>query len=212
VWQGTTERTTIMMKAVIFDYGSVLTRTLDPQPRAAWEEQLGLEPGKLQQIVHNDTSWIEVQCGRLSVEAYWLDVGQQLGLKPQETARMRSDFYRGDKRNDELVAYIDQVRAAGLQTAVLSNFSKELRDFLVHYTLLDHFDQIAISAEIGVMKPSAKAYQAILAMLDLPAAACVFVDDQPGNIDVAEALGMQGVVFRDTPSCIAGLTRLLSTP
>ena len=201
-----------MMKAVIFDYGSVLTRTLDPQPRAAWEEQLGLEPGKLQQIVHNDTSWIEVQCGRLSVEAYWLDVGQQLGLKPQETARMRSDFYRGDKRNDELVAYIDQVRAAGLQTAVLSNFSKELRDFLVHYTLLDHFDQIAISAEIGVMKPSAKAYQAILAMLDLPAAACVFVDDQPGNIDVAEALGMQGVVFRDTPSCIAGLTRLLSTP
>ena len=212
MWQGTTERTTIMMKAVIFDYGSVLTRTLDPQPRAAWEEQLGLEPGKLQQIVHNDTSWIEVQCGRLSVEAYWLDVGQQLGLKPQETARMRSDFYRGDKRNDELVAYIDQVRAAGLQTAVLSNFSKELRDFLVHYTLLDHFDQIAISAEIGVMKPSAKAYQAILAMLDLPAAACVFVDDQPGNIDVAEALGMQGVVFRDTPSCIAGLTRLLSTP
>ena len=103
-----------MMRAVIFDYGSVLTRTLDPQPRAAWEEQLGLEPGGLQQMVHNDTSWIEVQCGRLSVEAYWRDVGQQLGLKPQETARMRSDFYRGDKRNDELVAYIDQVRAAGL--------------------------------------------------------------------------------------------------
>jgi epoxide hydrolase-like predicted phosphatase len=200
-----------MMRAVIFDYGSVLTRTLDPQPRAAWEKKLGLKPGKLPQMVHNDTSWIEVQCGRLSVEAYWRDVGQQLGLKPQETARMRSDFYRGDQRNDELVAYIDQVRAAGLQTAILSNFSEELRCFLEHHTLLDHFDRIAISAEIGVMKPSAKAYQAVLAMLDLPAAACVFVDDQPGNIDAAEALGMQGIVFRDNPSCIAELTRWLAT-
>jgi epoxide hydrolase-like predicted phosphatase len=198
-----------MMRAVIFDYGSVLARTLDPHPRAVWEEQLGLEPGGLQQRVHNDTSWIEVQCGRLSVEAYWCDVGQQLGLKPPETARMRNDFYRGDKRNDELVAYIDQVRAAGLRTAVLSNFSKELRSFLEHHTLLDHFDQIAISAEIGVMKPSAKAYQAVLAMLDLPAAACVFVDDQPGNIDAAEALGMRGIVFRDNPSCIEELTQLL---
>jgi FMN phosphatase YigB (HAD superfamily) len=148
-------------------------------------------------MVHNDTSWIEVQCGRLSVEAYWLDVGQQLGLKPKETARIRSDFYRSDKRNDELVAYIDQVRAAGLRTAVLSNFSVELRGFLKHHTLLDHFDRIAISAEIGVMKPSAKAYQ---------------VDDQPGNINAAEALGMQGIVFRDNPSCIAELTRLLATP
>ena len=200
-----------MIRAVIFDYGSVLTRTLDPQPRAAWEDQLDLEPGGLQQTVHNNTSWVEAQCGRLSVEAYWIDVGQQLGLTPHETARMRTDFYRGDHRNDELVDYIDQIRTAGLQTAVLSNFSVELRMFLKHYALLNHFDQIAISAEIGVMKPSAKAYQAVLAMLDLPAAACVFVDDQPVNIDAAQALGMQGVVFRDTPSCIAELTRLLST-
>jgi FMN phosphatase YigB (HAD superfamily) len=49
-------------------------------------------------------------------------------------------------------------------------------------------------------------------MLDLPAAACVFIDDQPGNIDAAKALGMQGIVFRDNPSCIAALTRLLATP
>ncbi|MDH3601343.1 MAG: HAD family phosphatase [Candidatus Tectomicrobia bacterium] len=201
-----------MIQAVIFDYGSVLTRTLDPQPRTAWEDQLGLEPGGLQQTVHNNTSWIEAQCGRLSVETYWMDVGRQLGLTSQETARVRADFYRSDHRNDELVDYIDQVRTAGLQTAVLSNFSTELRMFLKHYALLDHFDRIAISAEIGVMKPSTKAYQAVLAMLDLPAAACVFVDDQPVNIDAAQALGMHGIVFHDNLSCIAKLTRLLAAP
>ncbi len=199
-----------MIKAVIFDYGNVLSRTLDRQPRADWDNQLGLEPGDVQQAVHNDTSWVEAQCGRLSVEAYWIDVGRRLGLTPRATAQLRADFYCGDHRNDELVEHIEQMRSAGLQTAVLSNFSLELRMFLAQQALVEHFDQIAISAEIGVMKPSAKAYQAVLAMLDLPAAACVFVDDLPANIHAAQALGMHGIVFRDNPSCIAELNRLLS--
>ncbi len=135
---------------------------------------------------------------------------KRLGLTPQETAQMRTDFYRGDCRNDELVECIAQMRTAGLQTAVLSNFSEELRVFLEQYALLHHFDQIAISAEIGVMKPAAKAYHEVLTMLDLPAAACVFVDDQPVNIHAAQALGMHGIVFRDNPSCLAELDRLLA--
>ena len=209
---GRRQRAAVMIRAVIFDYGSVLSRTLDPQLRAAWEEQLGLEPGGLQQAVHNDRSWIEAQCGRLPVEAYWTDVGQRLGLTPPETAQMRTDFYRADRRNDELVEYIAQIRTAGLQTAVLSNFSLELRLLLEQHALLKHFDQIAISAEIGVMKPAAKAYHTVLAMLDLPATACVFVDDQPVNIRAAQVLGMHGIVFRDNPSCIAELNRLWAPP
>ena len=124
---------------------------------------------------------------------------------------VRADFYRGDQRNDELIEYIDQLRRAGLRTAILSNFSLELRGFLEQQALLSHFDQIAISAEIGVMKPSAQAYQAVLAMLELPAAACVFVDDQPVNIDAAHAVGLHGLVFRDTSSCIADLDRLVGS-
>ncbi len=200
-----------MIQAIIFDYGNVLSRTLNPHPRTAWETQLGLEPGALEQAVHNDTSWVQVQCGQLSLEVYWSDVAKQLGLGSQETDQLRADFYRADLRNDELIDYIDKLRSTGLQTAVLSNFSKELRLFLKQQALLDHFDHIAISAEIGVMKPSAEAYQAVLTMLDLPADACVFVDDLPPNIDGAQALGMKGVLFRDNPSCIAELERWLGT-
>lgn len=175
----TTESDPIMIQAVIFDYGNVLSRTLDLQPRVDWDHQLGLEPGSVQQAVHNDTSWVAAQCGRLSVDDYWLDVGQRLGLTSGETAQLRADFYRGDQRNDKLVDHIDQLRQNGFQTAVLSNFSLELRTLLAQQALLERFDQIAISAEIGVMKPSASAYQAVLAMLELPAAACVFIDDPP---------------------------------
>ena len=66
---------------------------------------------------------------------------------------LRATFYTGDVLNVELIACIDQLHAAGIRTALLSNFSTELRHFLADSDLLWRFDYIAISAEIGVMKP-----------------------------------------------------------
>ena len=198
-----------MIHAVIFDYGSVLARTLDPEPRAVWERRLGLAAGELQRIVHNDGSWIEAQYGRATVTAYWQDVGTTLGLTPDETVALRADFYLGDVRNDELMTYIDRLRTAGLCLGLLSNFSMELRELLCQQDLLSHFDHLAISAEIGVMKPATSAYQAILDMVAVTASACIFVDDQPTNVDAAQRLGFHGILFQDNRSCLAALDRLL---
>lgn len=204
------ESKTVMIKALIFDYGNVLSRTLNLQPRTDWETRLGLQPGQLQRVVHNETSWVEAQCGRLSVDAYWSDIGRQLKLETPALTQLRADFYRSDLRNDELVDYIAKQHESGIKTAILSNFSLELKDFLDQQALFPHFDQVAISADMGVMKPAVQAYQVVLDMLDLPAANCVFIDDLPPNIDGAQAIGLQGVVFRDNPSCIAELTRLIN--
>jgi putative hydrolase of the HAD superfamily len=199
----------VSIAAVIFDYGSVLARTLDPAPRAAWEHRLGLEPGVLQRTVHNQTSWIAAQSGHITPEAHWYEVGAALGLLSDETAKLRAAFYRGDVVNAELIARIDRLRTAGVCTALLSNFSLELRGLLAAQDLLHHFDHIAISAEIGVMKPDAAAYQTMLAMLAIPADVCVFIDDQPANVEAAQALGLHGIVFRDNATCLTELDHLL---
>ena len=80
---------------------------------------------------------------------------------------------------------------------------------LAQQDLLRRFDALAISAEIGIMKPDAAAYQAILAMMQMEAHTCVFIDDIPANIAAAQAVGLHGIVFEDNPSCLAALTRLL---
>jgi HAD superfamily hydrolase (TIGR01509 family) len=200
----------VTLEAIILDYGSVLVRTLDQTPRASWERQRGLAPGSLERIVHNQSTWIAAQCGHMTPEAHWHDVGTTLGLSPTETATLRTTFYRGDVVNVELVTRIDQLRAAGLRTALLSNFSAELREFLRTQDLACRFDHVAISAEIGAMKPDAAAYRAVLDMLALPAHACVFIDDQPANVQAAQILGLHGIVFRDNASCLENLNRLLT--
>jgi HAD superfamily hydrolase (TIGR01509 family) len=198
------------IEAIIFDYGNVLARTLDPTPRATWERRLGLSPGDLQRRVHNDHSWVAAQLGQITVDAYWQDVGTSLGLTPTDTLRLRTTFYDGDALNVELIARIEQWRTAGVRIALLSNFSLELRGFLTARGLLAHFDHIAISAETGVMKPQAAAYQGVLDSLRLPGQRCMFIDDQPINVHAAQRLGMHGIIFHDTPACLTAIERLLT--
>ena len=199
------------IKGVIFDYGRVLTWTQHQEPRAAWERRLGLEPGALTRLVHNEHSWIAAQRGTITIDAHWQAVGLALRLTSADTDALRAAFYAGDVLNVELVACIERLRASGLRVGLLSNFSADLRTLLTQQDLLQHFDALAISAEIGVMKPDAAAYQAVLAMLGLEAHTCIFVDDVSANVTAAQALGIHGILFEDNALCLTALTRLLKT-
>ena len=42
-----------------------------------------------------------------------------------------------------------------------------------------------------MLKPDPRIYHLVLDRLGLPAEQCLFVDDQPGNIEGARAVGMQ---------------------
>ena len=197
------------IEAVIFDYGGVLAQTADPAPRAAWERDLGLAPGALTATVHDNRLWVAAQNGRLPSDAHWQAVGEALGLDKSQLGGLRASFYAGDVLNQQLLARIDCLRQQGVALGLLSNFSTDLRGMLEAQDLLRRFDHVAISAEIGVMKPDAAAYEAILGMLALPASACVFIDDLPANVAAARALGMHGIVFEDTAPCLVVLEGLL---
>ena len=196
------------IKAVIFDYGGVLARTVDQAPRAAWERDLGLAPGTLTAAVHDKQLWVAAQNGSITSDAHWQAVGEALGLSEAQLRELRGSFYGGDVLNHELLACIDRLRQRGMTLGLLSNFSTDLRGMLATQDLLRRFDHVAISAEIGVMKPDAAAYEAILGMLALPASACVFIDDLPANVAAARALGMHGIVFEDTALVPGGSGRI----
>lgn len=197
------------IKAVIFDYGGVLARTVDPEPRAAWERALGLAPGALTTAVHDEHLWVAAQNGSIQSDTHWQAVGEALKLSEARLRGLRASFYGGDVLNRPLLACIDRLRQQGVTLGLLSNFSTDLRGMLAAQDLLQRFDHVAISAEIGVMKPAAAAYEAILGMLALPAPACVFIDDLPANVAAAQALGIHGIVFEDTTACLTALEELL---
>jgi putative hydrolase of the HAD superfamily len=74
--------------------------------------------------------------------------------------------------------------------------------------ILRLFDECIVSYEVGAMKPGPRIYQEALRRSGLPADACVFVDDRPGNVEGARRVGMHAVQFASPEQCAADLAAL----
>lgn len=196
-------------RALIFDFGGVITRTIDYTPRNQWDERLNLPHGSVEKAVHGSQSWIKAQLGAISLDAYWADVAQQLNLSPDQTQQLADDFYRGDALNTAMVEFIRERREAGHAVALLSNFGMMLATALVDLGIRDLFDPCVISAEIGVMKPEPAAYQAVLDRLGQPPDNCIFIDDSPANVTAAQNMGIHAIHFTPELDFVAAITPLL---
>jgi epoxide hydrolase-like predicted phosphatase len=201
-----------MLQAIIFDFGGVFMKTTDYQPRHQWDHRLGLPPGSVERIVHGSESWRAAQKGQLSMESYWQDVAQQLHLTADEVRQLADDFYSGDSLDSALVQIAKSLRERGLRVALLSNDGPHLRHKLDHLGITDLFDPLVISADIGVMKPDARAYQAVLDLLGCRPDETLFIDDMPANIEGAQAVGMNGIQYTTPASLQTALNKWLPAP
>lgn len=196
-----------MRRALILDFGGVISRTLF-ETHAITEQALGLKPGTLTwrgpfDPAH-DPLWRDMQSDRISERDYWLARTREVGaLLGERWERMETLVQRARGADvaavirPEAVAAIEAARAAGCKLAVLSNeldlfYGAGFRDRL---PLLQAFDVIVDATHTGILKPDARAYQACLDQLGLPASACVFVDDQRRNVLGARAVGLPTVHF-----------------
>ncbi|MFW5691216.1 MAG: HAD family hydrolase [Chloroflexota bacterium] len=182
-------------RAVVFDFGGVLMKTVDYAPRHTWDDRLGLPRGSVERAVHNTKSWVEAQHGRLDINTYWADVAARLQLDAGQVVALAEDFYSGDQLDADLIALIRRVRGQGVPVALLSNDSVDLRPRLERLGIDSLFDPLVISAEIGVMKPERAAYTTVLDQLALPPEVTVFIDDRAENVEGARAAGMQAIHY-----------------
>ena len=107
-----------------------------------------------------------------------------------------------------LVEYIKALHGR-YHTGIISNAWSGLREFITGKKLIDLFDTVIISAEVGVVKPSARIYELALEQAKVSASEAVFVDDVPVNIEACEKVGMKGVLFKDPQESLKQLNKLL---
>nr|HID13048.1 HAD family phosphatase [Anaerolineae bacterium] len=185
-----------MIQALIFDFGGVLMRTVNPLPRRALEQRFGLPPGGASEAVFESPRWDDVQLGHISRAEFWADVGRRLGLSGEELAKFRRAFWAGDRLDEELVALIRYLRDEGYRTGLLSNAPSGLRQRVEQLGIADAFDVIVVSGCEGLMKPDPAIFELALKRLGVQAAEAVFVDDFQVNVAAAREVGLHAVRFR----------------
>uniref|UniRef100_A0A7N1A7E8 Haloacid dehalogenase-like hydrolase domain-containing protein 3 n=1 Tax=Kalanchoe fedtschenkoi TaxID=63787 RepID=A0A7N1A7E8_KALFE len=86
---------------------------------------------------------------------------------------------------------ISTLKDAGVKVAVVSNFDTRLRKLLTDLQVLDMFDAVIISSEVGYEKPDSKIFRAALDAVSVEASRAVHVgDDQVADKDGANAVGI----------------------
>lgn len=208
-----------MIRAVLFDFGGVFTDS----PFAAfasYAESIGATREQIDTIVFGgygddgDHPWHRVERGEISLEAARegiLALGNDHGLVVDIWhVFLAMSENQGGLRSD-LVEHVRHLRSAGLRTGIVTNNIVEFRE---HWRAMlpveELFDVVVDSSEVGVRKPSAAIFQLALDQLGLTADEVLFLDDYPGNVAAARALGMTAVlVDGDGAKTIIDLTAAL---
>ncbi len=199
------------IKAVIFDLGGVLVRTEDRAPRTSLGLRFGKTYSEMDQIVFGTPSSKKAGRGEVTAREHMQNVMRSLDLPETDEAiaDFHAKFFGGDEVDYAMIEEIDALRPQ-YRTAILSNAWDDLRGLLFErWKIAYAFDEIFISAEMGVSKPDPKIYKMVLEALDLPAEETIFIDDFLHNIEAARKLGMHGIHFQDAGEAMKELRTLL---
>lgn len=199
------------IRAVIFDLGGVINRTMDRGPREKLAKRANLSYDALNKLVFDTDTAILATLGKVTTEEHWDNVCTLLGLPAEELTEVAEYFWGGDSIDTDLVDYIRQIRPH-YKTGLLSNAWDDLRHYLENeWAIADAFDEMIISAEVGIAKPDPRIYQITLERLGVAPQEAIFVDDYPDNIEGAHRLGIHAIRYRNTPQAMQEVDALLNS-
>ncbi len=195
-------------RAVFFDLGGVIVRTEYQAPREHLAERLNLTYEDLNRIVFESDTSRKASIGAITTDEHWAAVTRRLGLPASETKTIRAEFFAGDMIDRGLLDFIQSLRPR-YKTGVISNAWPDMRDYMTQNKIDGAFDELVISAELGIMKPEPRIYEIALERLSIKAGEAAFVDDTKANVEAAHKLGMYGVLFQNPEQALNDLHKFL---
>jgi putative hydrolase of the HAD superfamily len=202
----------VAIRAVVFDFGSVLSRT-DRDYIGAFERDYGLTREQWRPLFAGPRA-VEYHVGerfdRASVERYLsAELAEFCGERSAGAARRLAgvfDDVRSQVPNVELIELLTRLRAADVPVGILSNGPVESLE-MFRVLLGEALPKVVVlSGTHGVRKPNRDAFEAVSGELGVALSECFFIDDQEALVEAARELGMGGHRFRgDVPKLEAEL-------
>ncbi|MBL8919603.1 MAG: HAD-IA family hydrolase [Myxococcaceae bacterium] len=138
--------------------------------------------------------WERVNRGLLPGDALRRELVARLGaeLGPVEWFNLWNCHFT---LHDEMVREVERL-VGRIRLVLLSNTHDQHVAYLrPRLPVLERFDGLVLSCEVGAMKPDEAVYRKALELARVPASRAAFFDDVPRYADAATALGLHGRVF-----------------
>lgn len=185
------------LRAVVFDYGMVLTGPQDPEAYAALLRITGLPIEKFEPLYWADRHAYDE--GKLTGLEFWQKLLREAGIS--DPGGVVEELNLWDARmwttqNPVMIEWQMKLKERGILTAILSNMGDNvLENMKREFDWLARFDVLVWSYQLRMAKPEPAIYQHVLNELGTRAEETLFLDDRPVNVEAARALGMPAIQF-----------------
>jgi putative hydrolase of the HAD superfamily len=185
------------IKAVILDYGKVLSRSPAAEEFSYMAKMFNLGFDSFYELWQSGRDLYDR--GDLTAEEYWLKLAAQTNtsITPQQIENLRqADVEIWTHIDPDMLDWLSRLQAAGFKTGLLSNMPW---DMVTHVRTkcawMEKFSFHTLSAELQVIKPHPAIYEHALNGLGVAAGEALFVDDRETNVLGARALGIRAIQF-----------------
>jgi len=184
-----------MIKNIIFDFGNVF---MEWNPRRIFQQIIPeQEIANFMQTVWHDEWNGNLDSGMSFVENERILLAKYPQHKEYITYFHQHWYDSLSEENQESIALLTDIQRAGYATYGLSNWSAEtFPPTMKAHPFFETLKGIVISGNERVCKPNPKIYQILMERYRLLPEECVFIDDRQENLNTAQQLGIETILFR----------------
>lgn len=175
---------------VVFDLDGVFRQWNDDQLDDV-EQSFGLPPRTILDVAFSPELGPLAVTGRLTFPEWMTEVRKRIISEHGNDVAGAIDEWEANvgRVDTDMLAMLRQVRAR-TPAAMLSNGTTRLRRDLHVLDLLDEFDHVFNTAELGIAKPDPDVFRLVCASLAVEPERALFIDDLQENVDGAGDAGL----------------------
>jgi len=187
-----------MIKAVVFDFGGVLSE------EGFWQglRHIAVNNGKdpdlffatAVELIHKPGGYV---VGKSDERTWWNELRVLTGIKGSDEELREMILERFVIRPD-MLHVVDELKAKGYVVAILSDQTNWLDEINDRMPFCHHFDHVFNSYVIHKSKRDASVFGDVCSALGIKPGETLFIDDSDGNIQRARAEGLSAIHFSGT--------------
>ena len=197
-----------MIDAVILDLGNVLVFHDNEKLFREVAPLFGTTALGLKEKLEGTGVWERANRGRLAGPALCRELAATLGVAPPSAADFTRAWTSHFTLNEPMIRLAESL-VGKVKLVLLSNTHDLHVDYLVpQLPVLQRFEGLVLSCEVGLIKPEAEIYAKALAVAGVRPEAAVFFDDVEAYVEGARRAGLHAHVFRsaaEVPGQLAAL-------
>ena len=187
----------LSIKAVVFDYGQVISFPQDPKVIDQLAERVGVSRQVFEPLLWSLRG--EYDRGVITAKEYYRNVLSQLKVVMDDKnldEMITMDYESWKNINPGTVALMEDVKKAGYILGILSNMPHDFLAWARENIPVFSLPHIGIfSCEEKCIKPEEAIFRKLLSMADVKAEELVFFDDNAENVKSAGNLGIKAFIW-----------------